>query len=184
MNTEKCLQQSSKHEEIELIIRLKNGDEQAFTSIVCLYRNKLLGYLFRMIGSIEETKDIVQDVFMKIWEGRENIDKINNLETYIFKMAKNRMIDTFRKFPKDEICINITEENLENLLLEKEKQQILQEAVNHLPPRQKEVYKSHFDQEKPLKKIAQETNTSLSAVQNNINKAIKNIRKYFAKKYL
>jgi RNA polymerase sigma-70 factor (ECF subfamily) len=173
-------------EEPELISRLKEGDHQAFEALYHLYKNELLSFLVYKIGSIEESEDIVQDIFMKIWIERENIDKINNFRNYIFKMAINCMFDHFRKSsPKEEIIlsdITLIEESTENLLLKQEQQQILQEAVNHLPPQQKKICKLHYEQELPLKEIAKELNISVSAVQNAINDALKNICKYIEKK--
>jgi DNA-directed RNA polymerase specialized sigma24 family protein len=68
------------------------------------------------------------------------------------------------------------------LQFREEKQSNLQEAVNHLPVQQKKICKLHYGQGQSLKDIAKEMKISLSAVQNSINKALKNIRKYFAKK--
>jgi RNA polymerase sigma factor (sigma-70 family) len=74
----------------------------------------------------------------------------------------------------------MVEETPEDILIDKH--QIFQEAVNRLSPQQKKIYKYHYEQGKPLKNIAKETNLSLSTVQNHMNQEIKNIRKYLAKK--
>jgi RNA polymerase sigma-70 factor (ECF subfamily) len=181
------------NKEKEFAIRLKKGDPQSFTLLSDLYRDKLVRFVFRTIGSIEESKDIVQNVFKKIWIERENIDEQKNLNGYIFKIARNCTIDSFRKFSKEKfpasviisdiiIDIIVAKETPENILLHKEKRLICQEAINQLPSQQKKVCQLHYEQGKQLSDIAKEMKISLSTVQNHINKALKNIREYFAKK--
>ncbi|MDR1581807.1 MAG: RNA polymerase sigma factor, partial [Prevotellaceae bacterium] len=97
----KKLEQHSEHKDAELIMRLKKGDDKA---LECLfkYRDELLKYLLSITHSVEESEDIIQDVFMTVWDNRENIDEKKNFKSYIFKIAKNRMIDMYRKFSKTE----------------------------------------------------------------------------------
>jgi RNA polymerase sigma-70 factor (ECF subfamily) len=183
-------QKKSEHEETELILRVKKGDHNAFDALYCLYKNKLYNFLLCKTGSNEDAKDILQEVFMKIWQERKNINEQKNFYSYILKIAQNCMIDKYRRFSKEEIYspdINIVveEENPENILLKKERHSILQEAIDQLSFQQKKIHKLHYEQKEALKDIAKEMNISLSAVQNSINKILKNIRKYFAeKKYL
>jgi RNA polymerase sigma-70 factor (ECF subfamily) len=172
----------------KLLIRLKNGDGQAFFILFNLYRSKLLCFLFRMTGSIEDAEDIVQDTFIKIWSERETLDKINNLNAYIFKVAQNRMLEMLRKFPPNKIFPldsdsnnSPVDETPENIFLKQEKQLIFQKAIDRLSLQQKNIYILHYEQEKLLKDIAKELNISLSAVQNAINKANKNMLKYIEK---
>jgi RNA polymerase sigma-70 factor (ECF subfamily) len=181
-----------KTEETELILRLKEGDHKAFETLYCLYKNKLLFFLEHKFGLIEEAEDIVQEVFIKIWNEKDDIDKINNFNAYLFKIAKNSMIDYIRKYSKKNIMpLDIidnndssigTKETPETILMKQERQQIFQELINQLPPQQKKIYKLRYEQEKTVKNIAIEMNISFSAVQNAINKAHKNICKYFVKR--
>jgi RNA polymerase sigma-70 factor (ECF subfamily) len=175
------------NDEKELAIRLKKGNHQAFTLLFNLYRDKLLRFVFRTTGSIEESEDIVQNVFTKIWIERENIDEQKNLNGYIFKIARNGMIDYFRKFSKEKFPVSdiiiVTKETPENILLNKEKQLIFQEAINQLPPQQKKIYQRHREQGKRLDDIAKEMDLSPHTVQNYMNKALKNIFKFCYKKY-
>jgi len=177
-------------EEIGLLFRLKDGDQHAFNLLFCAYKDKLFGFMLHLTGSVEESEDIVQDVFLKIWQERKSADKIKNLNAYIFKIAQNQMIDHIRKYSKEKIqSLNsdIQKEDInpkpDELLLEKEKQEIIQEAVNLLTPQQKKIYNYHKEQGKTLKAIAKEMNLSLSTVQNHINQAIKNIQKHLVKNY-
>jgi RNA polymerase sigma-70 factor (ECF subfamily) len=182
----------TKSEESELVARVKNGDPQAFALLFYSYKDKLLGFLLHLTGSADESKDILQDVFLKIWQDRENIDKIKNLNAYIFKIAQNKMIDNLRKFSRERFSLtdlsdtNMMDENMgkpDEIFFEKEKRLIFQEAVSQLSAQQKKIYQYHREDGKLLKDIAQEMNLSLSTVQNHMNLAIKNIREYIVKNY-
>jgi RNA polymerase sigma-70 factor (ECF subfamily) len=182
----------TKSEETELVARVTEGDTQAFSLLFYSYKDKLLGFLLNLTGSVDESKDIIQDVFLKMWIDRENITKIKNLNAYIFKTAQNRMIDNLRKFSRERFSlndlsdINIMEDNKEKpdeIFFAKENRLIFQEAISQLSDQQKKIYQSHREQGKLLKDIAQEMNLSLSTVQNHMNKAIKNIREYVIKNY-
>jgi RNA polymerase sigma-70 factor (ECF subfamily) len=181
-------QKNFEHEEIELILRLKKGDRQVFEAIYYLYKNQLLFFLIHKIISIEDAEDIVQDVFIKIWNERENINEQKSFNGYVFTIAKNCMIDYYRKYSRekapllDAYITKITKENPEDIFVDKEKQLNLQEAINKLLPQQKKIHQLHYEQKKPLNDIAKEMNISLSAVQNAINKMIKKVYKYFEKK--
>jgi RNA polymerase sigma-70 factor (ECF subfamily) len=142
----------------------------------------------RFTGSIEDSEDIVQDVFIKIWSEKGNIDEQKNFKSYIFKIAKNLAIDKSRKLSKKTHShiedIYCSDEDPEKDLLDNEKHQLLQEALSLLSPQQKEIYLLRYGQTKKLelKVIAQKMNISVSAVQNAINKANKKVKEYFAKK--
>jgi RNA polymerase sigma-70 factor (ECF subfamily) len=180
----------TKFEETELLSRLRNGDQQAFELLFYAYKDKLLGFLMRVTDSVEESEDIVQDVFMKLWIDRENTGEIKNLNAYIFKIAQNRMVDNIRKFSNEKIYLSEIHADIEDfnmrpddLFLKKERQLIFQEAVNQLSFQQKRIYLSHSEEGKSLKDIATEMNLSLSTVQNHMNRALKNLRNYFGKNY-
>jgi RNA polymerase sigma-70 factor (ECF subfamily) len=182
--------QYTQSEEIELLSLVKRGNQQAFTSLFYSYKDKLLGFLLRITGSREESEDIVQEVFMKIWQDRGNANQIKNLNAYIFKIAQNQMIDNIRKFSKEKISFSDMEMEVEeidtkpdDIFLEKERSQIFQDAVNQLSSQQKKIYQYHREQGMPLKEIATAMNLSLSTVQNHINRALKNIREYLARNY-
>jgi RNA polymerase sigma-70 factor (ECF subfamily) len=177
-------------EEIRLLSRLKDGDQHAFNSLFYSYKDKLFGFLLRITGSVEESEDIIQNVFLKIWQERQCADKVKNLNAYIFKIAQNQMIDHVRKYSKEKIQslnLDIRKEDInpkpDELLFEKEKQMIMQEAVNRLTPQQKKIFVYHKEQGIALKNIAEEMNLSLSTVQNHMNQAIRNIRGHLIKNY-
>jgi len=81
----------------ELLIRLKNGDMLSFDQIYEMYSHKLFSFVFKILKNEAEVDDIVQEVFVKIWESRNKLEDYKLLNSYIFTIAYNSSIDLIRK---------------------------------------------------------------------------------------
>lgn len=80
-----------------LLLQLKNGSEAAFNSIYKLYGAKLYASLLYLVKSEEAAKEILQDVFFKIWNKREEIDPSRSFKSLLFRIGENLIYDYFRK---------------------------------------------------------------------------------------
>lgn len=67
-----------------------------FEARVLPVKNKLFRFAFRMLGSSEEAKDVVQEVFIKVWNGREQIEEIQNMEAWCMRITRNLSLDKLR----------------------------------------------------------------------------------------
>ena len=72
-----------------IAVRIKMGDEQAFELLFRKYYTRLCGFANKFLNDPEEARNIVQEVFTKIWEDREDIDPDSSLNSYIFKITQN-----------------------------------------------------------------------------------------------
>ena len=73
----------------ELLLKIAEGDQVAFSILFEQYRNRLFTYLFKITKSAETSEEIVLDVFLKIWHGKEAIIEIENIDAFLFKVAHN-----------------------------------------------------------------------------------------------
>ncbi|MES2773863.1 MAG: sigma factor [Bacteroidota bacterium] len=78
------------------LLKMSRGDEHCFNLIFEKYRNRLFAYLFRVTKSRETSEEIVLDVFLKLWHGREAVTEIENLESFLSRVAHNKAIDFLR----------------------------------------------------------------------------------------
>lgn len=176
-------------DEEELLHRVSLGDTEAFTTVYYRYKDKLYGFVLGLTRSTDKSEDIVQDVFLKLWQNREQASEIDNLNAYLFRMAQNQFVDALRKFSKSIAIISEYKKNkTENItpidtLIGKELNEKIEEAIHSLSPRQRKVYCMHKEQGLPHAEIASLLNLSLSTIQNHINRAFANIRKYLAHSY-
>ena len=70
---------------------------ETFQNSVFPVRNKLFRFAFRLLGSSEEAKDVVQEVFIKVWNGRDQLGEIQNLEAWCMRITKNLSLDRLRQ---------------------------------------------------------------------------------------
>ena len=179
-----------KQQETELLLRLQKGDESAFASLFYAYKDKLLNFSFSFTHSEEKAEDVVQEVFLKIWQNRDRIGEVDNFSAYIYRIAQNHAIDELRRFSKetlsvsshfsaDEVVVNGPVEDL----LNKEIRQKIDEAVNLLPPQQKNIYYLHNEEGLKYEEIASQLDLSESTIRNHMSQAMRNIRKILSLTY-
>ena len=81
----------------DLIKFLQKGDLEAFDQIFQRYGDRLYGFAVKVLKSEEEAEELVQDVFLKIWEKRKNLKEEDTLRTYLFTIAYHNMCRLFRR---------------------------------------------------------------------------------------
>jgi RNA polymerase sigma-70 factor (family 1) len=170
--------------------KVKEGDEHFFNLIFEKYRNQLFAYLFKVTKSRETSEEIVLDVFLKLWYGREAITEIENLEAFLFRVAHNKAIDFFRAAKRNpkmqhEIWELITEaisyETADKKLLDKSIEALVQTAVDQLSPQRRKVYFLRNNQDLSYGEIARELNLSTNTVRNHLAASVQFIREYLIK---
>lgn len=130
-------------DEREIIIRAKNGDKQAFELLVKLYKNRAFSFVFAHIKNKEDAKDIVQEVFIKVYENLDKIDENRKFFSYFYKMVQNSLFSHYRKMKKekivqDENAIDITQ-CWNNDQLNMDEKIFLLNALDILPPDEKNL---------------------------------------------
>jgi len=91
------LNHDTSHKEYALLALLKAGDVQAFGQLYQLYNYRLYGNLLKLVKSEQEAEEILQEVFIKIWDKRASIDVEKSFRSYLFRIAENKVYDYFRK---------------------------------------------------------------------------------------
>src|SRR5690606_26970529 len=88
----------SRHTDQELVIHLKSGNERAFTEIFNRYRGPLFQFIYKKTRDEEIARDIVQDVFVKIWDRRREINLTGSLSSYLYRAVFNRSLDVLKHY--------------------------------------------------------------------------------------
>jgi RNA polymerase sigma-70 factor (ECF subfamily) len=178
------------YSEKELLLKVAEGDEDAFTRLFYAYKGKLFSFILDLTLSEAKAEDILQDVFLKIWQARGELGKVENFNAYIFRAAQNRAIDQLRKFSRETLLLrDFSRQGIDpsgrpdEAMLYRQMQQRIGEAVDHLPLKQKQVYLLHKEEGLPHDEIAQKMGLSVSTVQNHMFRAVGNIRAYLGQYY-
>ncbi|ERJ57166.1 RNA polymerase sigma factor [Sphingobacterium paucimobilis] len=134
-------------DEKELLLQLRNGDALAFESLYLRYADKLSAQLFRLLKSWNEVEEALQQLFVKVWENRENIDPGRSFQAYLYKIASNIAVDYYRKLSKDkELSKSLLRQisllyHPDNLTAQIQADEELMRTIDKLPPQRKAVFK-------------------------------------------
>lgn len=140
------MQNEIQYNEKELLLQVAEGDEIAFRQLFLYWNQLLAGYVLRITESREITEEIVQDVFLKIWMTRETVAGINNFKHFLLVVSRNQAYDVLKKQLKEKERKRIwQEENKKKLYIADHESAVLKlslidQAIDNLPPRRKEVY--------------------------------------------
>ncbi|MBS1946610.1 MAG: RNA polymerase sigma-70 factor [Bacteroidetes bacterium] len=167
--------------------RNEHSIEMAFADIFNEHAHSLYILAFRLTKSDQQAKDIVQEVFLKLWEGHDNIHEIKNIEAWLFTLAQNKVIDYLRKTAATTRLRNALWEKITQLPDEidaaisiKEYNDILSKAIDRLPPQRKLIYKLNREKDLNYQEIADHLKISRHTVKNQLSTAVKSIRAFFS----
>lgn len=170
-------------DEAQLLLRLKGGDALAFGLIYDRYKDRLGHSLLHLLKSDILVEEVLQDVFLKIWEQRASIDPTRSFKAYLYRIAENRVYDFFRKAAKErgilqEIIAANSElyTHVEEALLRKENSELLNDVLARLPYQRKRIFVACKLEGKSYKEVAEEFGISTTTVNDHIQKAMQYLK--------
>ena len=173
-------------DEKEILSELRDGSEYALEQIYRLYSPRLFGRLLKLVKIEAQAEEILQDVFLKIWENRSLIDPEKSFRSFIFKIAENKVYDFFRKVKRGKnlesqlIALATTNHTIiQSAMLCEERLAILQRAIAGLPPQRQQVFRLCKLEGKSYKVVGEMLGISVSTISDHIVKGTKSIRDYF-----
>lgn len=172
--------------EKEYIEGLIKGSYHDFTCLYELYSSRLYAFIFSLTHAEPLAKDIVQETFIKVWEHRSFLDPEQSFQSYLFTIAKNKLLNEFRKeinrpLPLDkqtDTSINLqVENNAEEKISIDEFNRQLSEAKKQLTPRQRELFELNKERGLSVAEIVEKTSISEQSVRNQLSAAMQILRK-------
>lgn len=168
-------------DELSLIQRIKKGDEKAFEIIYKSYYASLCVYAKKFTLQTEASREIVQNIFYKLWEKKEEIEIQKSLKSYLFRAVHNNSLkylnsrkfdEDYRKFNEDMIM------NKKEFIPDFDLKEKLNSSIDELPPQCKKIFiMSRLDNLKHLE-IAQQLGISEKTVEVQIRRANIALRKH------
>lgn len=166
----------------ELTTLLRGGDALAYTELYERYHQILLKHAYRLLGDEAETFDVVQDVFLQLWQKRSDLTLHTSLSAYLYTAVKHRIFKLFahgkvvdRYLDSLRVFMNATPHHteIEQGLIEKELQSLIVNEINALPERMREVLLLNKQEELSYKEIADRLGTSDQTAKQQVYKAMK-----------
>ena len=171
------------NDELVLIQLISQGDETAFRKVFDHFNKKLFNYTFKITDDEDLAEEIVMDAFIKVWCNRHKLCDINCLDAYLFTLVKNQAFSELKRRAHEAFIIkslskSSTEyhDSTEETVISNEYQQILNKAINQLPPQQRIVYGMSRDEGLKYEEIANQLKLSKNTVKSHLKKALSTIR--------
>jgi RNA polymerase sigma-70 factor (ECF subfamily) len=171
----------------ELLIQFRDPvtKEKAFTAIIKKYQEKLYWHVRRMVVEHEDANDVLQNVFIRVWNGLENFREDSQLYTWLYRIATNECL-TFleQQKKKSSISLSEVESGLSNKLKADKDfdanklEWKLQLAIQQLPEKQRIVFNLRYFDEMPYSEMSRTLETSEGALKASYHHAVKKIEDY------
>jgi len=160
---------------------LGEGHEKAFTNFYAQYFAKLLLESDKYVKDVVIAEEIVQNVFVKIWERAVDFNEINSIKSYLYRSVINASINHLNRQKNidehhQKILHNFTEEEVAELDEENELIVMLYEEIEKLPPKCREIFKLNRFERLKYKEIAEKLGVAEKTVENHVGNALKILR--------
>jgi RNA polymerase sigma-70 factor (ECF subfamily) len=176
--------------EKDLLVRLKNADENAFREVFDSYFKKVHQFVNRYVKEPAQSEDITQTIFIKLWDKKADLDISKSFDGYIFTIAYRMVMDYFRqtklthqyittdRSAGESIASSITSDELLN---SHQLESIYARALKTLPSKRKEIFLLSRHHGLSNKQIADHLQISVKTVENQMTAALSRLREYFTR---
>lgn len=172
------------YDEEAIINKLKEGDEASFKCLFDRYRNELFTYCLRITKERSLAEEIVQDVFMIIWQKRDEVQSQLPIRPYLYTIAQNLSFNFLKKAANDskmkrQVFYESQKEFRQDWLVDfKDTKKLIEQAITQMPSKQRLIFSLSRMESKSHEEIARELQISKNTVKDQIFKALKAIRHY------
>lgn len=169
-----------------LVSELKNSNEKAFRSLFDTYYQDIYKFSFSILKSKELAEENVQEVFLKVWLHRENLNLDQSFKSYLSTIARNQAFNFLSKAANERTLkegishtIQKSHDQGDYSLRELDCKRLKKQALKQLPPKRKQIFKMSRKQGKTYEEISQELGISVNTVKNQMGKALESLRLFF-----
>jgi RNA polymerase sigma-70 factor (ECF subfamily) len=176
----------SESEDTNLLLNIKQGDSHSFELLFRRLYPKLCAYAQKFLHDTNDSKEVVQELFLNIWKNRDRIDESQSLTSYLFISTKNRclnLLETKKNRSKhaELLWYLYVQESTENnnafqQLVVNDLEKNLNIAVDHLPKECKRIFELSRYEGLKYQEIAQQLNISIKTVETQMSRALTKLR--------
>ncbi|MCS3798873.1 RNA polymerase sigma factor [Niastella sp. OAS944] len=174
------------YHEQTVLVKLQQGDSDAFLALYNHYHSALYHYILRFVKSPAIAEDVLQDVFLKIWEIKDRINPELSFKAYLYRICRNSVFKLLKKMAVDEnLRVEVMQQLTQSVadadlkLLWQQYESILQTAINNLSPQRQKVFRLCREEGKTYDQVANELGISRNTVKEHMVLAMKLIKEHF-----
>ena len=180
LNNNRC------YDEHVLFQRVTRSDEDAFREVVHYYSPKLISFLFTITKAMHVAEEIMQEVLLRLWQNRENLDA-DNLGGWLYRVASNLAYSYLKREALNGRLLSSLKKEQTNQFFEidqqmdyKECSELIYKAVSQLPDQQRKVYQLSLQEGMSRKEVAEVLNISPNTVRNHLTRALQFLRHFLS----
>jgi RNA polymerase sigma-70 factor (ECF subfamily) len=173
----------------DLLLRIRKGDEVAFELVFYRYKGKLYDFIRRSLPVSEDAEGMVQEIFVRLWANREQLDPAKSLNAFLYTMARNEIFGHLRKLLVrrkylEELSYSLSEssETTERQLEFDELNSIVAQLIRSMPEKRREIYILSRNEGLSYKEISAQLGISENTVDSQIRKALSFLKENLRKK--
>jgi RNA polymerase sigma-70 factor, ECF subfamily len=179
--------------DVDVMLRVKTGDESAFAYLVQKYRRPMVGFMYRLCHNPSTAEELAQEVFLRVYRSRTSYEPSAKFTTWLYRIATNLAVnharDTRHERPENTVRLDEPDQetgttpdladetiNAEEQILKRERLAAIREKVNALPERQRVAVVMHKYQQMDYREIAGVLKLSESATKSLLFRAYETLR--------
>jgi len=163
-----------------LLEQIRAGNEHAFAALYERYAGRLYGNLIKLVKDRNVAQELLQDVFLKLWEKRKSIQVESSFAAYLFSITKHMALNFSRRVVLDARVVSVLAagtpsgySHIEEGVVAKELELLYDNAVNALPPKRRTVYLLCKHEGKSYEEVSRELGISTSTINDHMVKALR-----------
>ncbi len=177
------MNRSNSHNHNELLLLVAEGDQQAFQQLIYHYSERVFFHALTFVKSWHLAEEIVQDIFLRVWQKREKLAAVDDWDKYLFVLSKNYLINAMQKkaYSIEDARLDELEDKAlqpDDQYANKELGTLLQKAIDHLPEQKKRVFEMIHLEGTSQEKVAQTLGIATRTVRWNLASAINEIKDF------
>ncbi len=165
---------------------IKTGIKDAFRELFERYASQIYCFALKYLKNEQDSEELVQDVFVKIWEKRERLDKSKNIRSFVFTVAVNTIYDTIRRKNIENSFLDFAKNNFDyqsestwHEIIKNEMLSQIEELIQKMPDHQRVIFKLSRQKGLSNEEISKRLNISKRTVENQLYRALIFLRKHF-----
>lgn len=173
----------SKCTDKELVSLLESGNQAAFKEIYDRYNGLLFAYAYKRLQVEDEAKDVIQEVFIGLWENRERFILKTYLSGFLYKSVLNKILNIWKHkrvirhhVLSQSLEVDVDSKETDFLIREKDIIALVEKEIAAMPPRMREIYELKYRQYRSVKQIASDLNISENTVATQLQRAAAHLK--------
>lgn len=167
----------------ELSALLREGDHSAYTEIYNRFKAPLYIHAYNKIRNTEGAKDLVQELFVSLWNNRETLNLGDHLSSYLYTAVRNRVFRTISRLGLEYAYISSIQHSVnqgtcitDHRVRENQLQEIINREINALPPKMREIFLLSRRSNLSYLEISEKLGIAKPTVKKQVNNALKTLR--------